>query len=61
MIMIFIRVQWRLDIFRDFCRLSAETLHETIKDFHNTLDRLKKFKRQWKKMYVEELQLFRKK
>lgn len=39
----------------------AETLHETIKDFHNTPDRLENSKKQSEKMSAEELLLYRKK
>lgn len=40
----FIRVQLLWAFPETSCRLSAETLHETIVNFHNTVDRFAKFK-----------------
>ena len=38
----------------------AETLHETIVNFHNTVDRLDSLKLLWKKIYVTEQQMWKK-
>ena len=38
----------------------AETLHETIVNFHNTVDRLVSLKLLWKKIYVTEQQMWKK-
>ena len=38
----------------------AETLHETIVNFHNTVDRLDKFKTAVEKIYVTEQQMWKK-